>query len=67
MKKSKITGSKSTGGKQIQKDNKNENKGVKKNTGNSAKGDFGEDPEKKVEIGDDPDGTQKKIPRMSNL
>jgi len=28
--------------------------------------DWGEDPEKKKEIGDDPEGTERKIPRMKN-
>lgn len=48
-----------------QKNNGDTNKGNKIKNPEAGNGDnWGDDPEKKKEIGDDPAGTERKIPRM---
>ena len=47
--------------------NENNNKGNKINIPEAGNGDtWGDDPEKKKEVGDDPAGTERKIPRMKS-
>lgn len=56
--------------KQLVKGNQNDNsnnKGKKINTPEAGNGDnWGDDPEKKKEIGDNPSETERKIPRMKS-